>query len=386
MSLYLDYAATTPLDGGVKKEMARAEAVFANPASFHEAGRKARDLLDGARQSIAQILSVKTEEIIFTGSGTESINLAILGVARANRNFGNHIVTTNIEHFAVLKSCQQLEREGFEITYVPAEKNGIVDSARLERSLKKETILVSVMQANNEIGTLQPIRRLGQMLQDMRRETGQRYPYFHTDACQATGALNINPHSLNVDLLSFNGSKIYGPKGVGALFVRRGLHLQPIIFGGSQERGLRAGTESVVLAIGLATALKITYARQEQDGSTLSKLRDEAIKEILETIHFSELNGHPQKRLPNNLNISFKHVEGEMLTTYLSDRGIYVSTGSACTTTATGPSHVIRALGVNTREWGNIRITLGRETTKWDLKKLVKNLETGVNYLRRLKK
>lgn len=354
--IYIDYAAATPLDKRVNALMAKVSShVFGNPSSGHGFGLEAKNVLEEARKKIAGLLAVKSDEIIFTGSGTESVNLAILGVARFFKK--GHIITTNIEHMSVLRACQQLEKEGFKVDYLPVESNGIMDSKKVAKAIRPDTILVSIQYANNEVGAVQPIKEISRLIGDV---------FFHTDACQAAGFLNIKPETLRVDLLSFNGSKIYGPKGVGVLFKKNKIKLEPLVYGGSQERGLRAGTENVASAAGLALALELAEKSKEKESKRLTDLRDWLTHKILTEIPSTKLNGDAKKRLPNNINISFKGVDGEMLMLGLNRQGIAVSTGSACTTSETGPSHVISALGT-TKNGGNLRITLGRETTKKEL-------------------
>jgi cysteine desulfurase len=387
-TIYLDHAATTYVDPRVHEVMQPYFSDdFGNPSSMYRLGRRAKDRLLQARTAIATILQCKVGDIIFTGSGTESDNLAIFGVARAyaknqesrSKNQG-HIITSVIEHHAVLHSMHQLEKEGFEVTYLPVSEDGIVDPEDVRKALRPDTILVSIMYANNEIGTIQPIREIGQIIKEYRQEklnqeagikkqeANGRTPYFHSDACQAAGALNIQPNYLNVDLLTLHGSKIYGPKGIGMLFVRQGVRLQPIIFGGGQEMGLRSGTENVGLIVGLAKALEIADEGREEEGARLRELRDYFISEVQKRIPKVVLNGHAIKRLPNNINVSILDVEGEAVLLYLDNEGISVSTGSACTSTTLDPSHVILALGVPYEyAHGSIRFTLGRKTTKEDL-------------------
>ena len=370
---------------------------WGNASSVHEVGRKAKMIIDDSRKAVARILGVKSEEIIFTGSGTESANLAILGVARANKKFGKHIVTSAIEHPAVLRACQYLEKqEGFKVTYLGVGKNGIVNPESVRKALRPDTILVSIMYANNEIGTIQPIAEIGKIISDFRKRKFQipnskfqiqyeKAPLFHTDACQVAGALNLNINRLGVDLMTLNGSKIYGPKGTGCLYVRRGTNLVPLIVGGSQERGLRAGTENPALIAGFAKALEIADKNKAKESRRLIKLRDYMIEQILKTIPDSQLNGDPNKRLPNNINISFENVDGEMLMLALDQKGIRVSTGSACTSTSTEPSHVMVALGLPEKlAKGNIRITLGRQTNKKDITHVLKVLSQTVNKLRKV--
>lgn len=403
-TIYLDYAAAAPVDRRVAKLVNSVTLeYFANASSVHTLGLAAKAVLENSRKKIAGILSVKSSEVIFTGSGTESVNLAILGVARANKNYGKHVVTTNIEHLAVLRACRQLENEGFKVTYAPVEKNGIMNPKKVLAAIKPETILVSVQHANNEIGTVQPIREISKILKDFRnskfkilslREIPRRgtslkfqvcgkFPIFHTDACQTAGFLNIQPNHLGVDLLSFNGSKIYGPKGVAVLFKRSAVNIEPLFFGGSQEMGLRAGTENVALAAGLALALEISGKLKNKETKRLTKMRDGFVEKILAEIPDSRLNGDWKQRLPNNVNVSFKNIDGEMLMLALNQKGIAVSTGSACTTSKTGPSHVMEAIK-NPRNWGNLRISLGRETTKSDLYQTLLALKSEVKKLRLL--
>jgi len=380
--IYLDYAAATPIDGGVNNLMAKVSAkFFGNSSSGHIFGLEARKILEESRQKIAHFLGAKSEEVFFTGSGTESVNLAILGLARVSQSYGKHIITSQIEHLSVLNICRKLEKEGFRVTYLRVNEKGFVDLEELKKTLTPKTTLVSIMMANNEIGTIQPIKDISKIIKDWRKENGSEYPYFHSDAGQAAGALNIKPETLGVDLLSFNGSKIYGPKGIGVLFKKNKIRLEPMICGGSQERGLRAGTENVALAAGMALALELTEKSKEKEAKRLTDLRDWLIEKIQKEIPETKLNGDLKKRLPNNINISFKNIDGEMLMLALSRQGFAVSTGSACTTSETGPSHVISALGY-IKDEGNLRITLGRETTRKDLKKFLETLKKEVKRLR----
>lgn len=381
--IYLDHAAATSLDRKVLKEIEKNYKLFGNPSSLHREGEGAKRVLEESRKKVARLLHAKPEEIIFMSSGTESVNLAVFGVARANRKKGKHIITSSIEHLSVLNSFRQLEKEGFIATYVGVDKNGVVNPRDIEKNLKKETILVSIMQANNEIGVIQPIREISCLISNFRKKNGRSYPYFHTDACQAAGYLNIRPHDLGVDLLSINSSKIYGPKGSGCLFVRRGVPIEPITFGGSQEKGLRAGTENILAISGFAKAFEIAEKEKEKNFKRETILRDYCIERILREVPDSRLNGHPKKRLPNNINISFKEIDGEMLVLYLSEKGIMLSTGSACTTSEVGHSHVIKALGGDSG-WGNIRVTLGKDTTKKEIDYFLKTLQSAVKRLRNL--
>jgi len=368
-NIYLDHAATTP----IRQEVLEAirpyfSDIFGNPSSFHSPGKIAKDAMETSRETIAKILNCRTSEIIFTAGGTESDNLAILGAARANRDKGKHIITSKIEHPAVLEACKKLERDGFEVTYLPVDKEGIVRLDELKKALRKDTILVSIMYANNEIGTIQPITEIAKILRDNTDKKKTCFPYFHTDACQASGALELDVIKLNTDLLTFNGSKIYGPKGIGALYAKKGVKIEPLIYGGGQERKMRSGTENVPAIVGLAKALELAQAERGKENARLAKLRDYFIKEILKNIRGARLNGSALTRLPNNINISVPRVEGEAMVLYLDSYGIYVSTGSACSSASLLPSHVLLALGLShDMAHNSLRFTLGRKTTKADL-------------------
>jgi cysteine desulfurase len=380
MEIYLDHAATTYVIPEVKKEMDRYfSEEFGNPGSFNTIGLKAKKALENARSRVASVLKAEPEEIIFTGSGTESVNLAIKGVASALRKRGSHIITSKIEHHAVLDTCEYLEKEeGFRVTYLDVDKFGLVNPGDVEKAITKNTILATIMHANNEIGTVQPVAEIGKIA----RKHGV---LFHTDACQAAGFLDINVRSLNVDLMSLNGSKIYGPKGVGALYVRKGTPIKPIIHGGGQEFGLRSGTENVPNIVGFAKALELAQKSRERESARLEKLRDRLIKGILDNVPKSFLNGHPERRLPNNVNVSILDVEGEALLLHLNRHGIYASTGSACTSKTLDPSHVILATGLPYEAaHGSIRFSLGKRTTEKDIDKVIEVLPGIVEKLRRI--
>lgn len=385
--VYLDHAATTPLDPRVREAMLEfLGEKFGNPSSFHQIGKQANDAIDNARARIARVLGAHSDEIIFTSGGTESDNLAILGYARKNQSQGKHIVTTAIEHHAVLEVVEHLEKkEGFEATYLVPNRDGLVSVEQVEAALREDTILVSVMCANNEIGTIQPIAEIGGMIKRWREDHGRLALAFHTDACQAAGYLDLNIGKLHVDLLTLNGAKIYGPKGIGALFVKRGIKLQPLQFGGSQERGVRPGTENVPGIIGLARALELVAQEKEAESVRLAKLRDALIGGIQAKIKKTRLNGHQTLRLPNNVNISFMDIEGEALVLYLDAAGIYASTGSACASASLDPSHVILALGLPPEvAHGSVRFTLGHDTTKEDIDYVLETLPPLVEKLRNL--
>lgn len=385
--IYLDYAATTPVDSWVNNLVAKvSKDVFGNPSSVHSFGLEAKKILEDSRKKIANLLAVKSDEIIFTGSGTESVNLAILGLAMAYKKSGKqggHVITSQIEHLSVLRACQQLEKYGFKVDYLPVEKNGLIDPEKVVKAVRPDTFFISIQYANNEIGTVQPIKEIAQGIKKLKTIDYRLQTILHTDACQAAGFLNIKPETLGADLLSFNGSKIYGPKGVGVLFKKNKVQLEPLVYGGPQERGLRAGTENVALAAGMALALELAEKNKKKETARLVELRDWLIKNILTEIPNTKLNGDAKRRLPNNINISFKNIDGEMLMLGLNRQGFAVSTGSACTTSETGPSHVISALGP-TKGWGNLRITLGRETTRKDLEKFLEMLKKEVERLRKV--
>lgn len=386
--VYLDHAATTPIHPAVREAMLMyLGEKFGNPSSFHSVGKTVKDDVDEARERIAKILHVRPDEILFTSGGTESDNLAILGFARKNQAEGKHLITTKIEHHAVLESMMHLEKkEGFEVTYLEPDRDGLVSIEQVEGALREDTILVSVMYANNEIGTIQPIAQIGNMIQKYRLRpptSDFRRPIFHTDACQAPEYLDLDVEKLHVDMLTLNGSKMYGPKGIGLLYVKRGIKLEPLQFGGSQERALRPGTENVAGITGMATALELAQAEREHESGRLIPLRDRLIEGIRSQIPKTRLNGHPTNRLSNNVNISIMDIEGEALILYLDAHGVYASTGSACTSASLDPSHVILALGMPYEvAHGSLRFTLGRSTTQEDIDYVIQILPPLVEKLR----
>lgn len=375
--VYMDYAATTPLKKEVLEEMVPYfSETFGNPSSIHSFGREARKAVDLARDRVAKALNAKSEEIYFTAGGSESDNWAIKGVALANKNKGNHIITSAIEHHAVLHTCESLEKQGFEITYLPVDQYGMVDPEQVRRAINSNTILVTIMFANNEIGTIQPIKEIGAIT----RENGI---YFHTDAVQAVGHVPIDVNKLNIDLLSLSGHKLYGPKGIGALFIRKGVKISPIIHGGAQERNRRAGTENVPGIVGLGKAVELAYANMEANNKRLINLRDRLIEGILSKIDHVYLNGHPTNRLPGNVNMSFEYIEGESLLLSLDMKGIAASSGSACTSGSLDPSHVLLAIGLSHEiAHGSLRLTLGEENTDEDVDYVLEVLPEIVNRLR----
>ena len=461
--IYLDHAATTPLDSRVKDAM---EPFWSenpgNAGGLYEEGRRAKEAITKSRETIAKLIGARADEIIFTSGGTESDNLAVFGVAYganqlhssrlnpresklisyplassalsspriagsdADSEFNRfasqpHIITTKFEHHAVLEPCQRLEKEGFDITYLNVGEDGVVNPEDVRKALRPETVLVSIMYANNEIGTIQPIAEIGkiikdfkstkaQVLKDLASPTGastrnfsaekypcllklsaeamsfgSSYPVFHTDACQAAGYLDLNVNNLGVDLMTANASKIYGPKGVGFLYKRMGVKIKPQIIGGGQEMRMRSGTENVPLIVGMAKALELAQQEREAEAARLVSLRDYFIKEIINRIPKVVLNGHPIKRLPNNVNVSILDIEGEALVLYLDAKGISFSTGSACTSESLDPSHVILALGKPYEfAHSSMRFTLGRSTTKEDLDYVLGVLPEVVEWLRRV--
>jgi cysteine desulfurase len=380
-AIYLDYAATTPLDPRVLEAMMPyLTEKFGNPNSIHAFGREARKAVDEAREKIAALLNCRPSELVFTSGGTESDNLALRGVAAAYRQKGNHIVTTAIEHHAVLHTCRALQDEGFEVTYLPVDEHGLVAPEQVAEAVTDRTILVSIMHANNEIGTMEPLADIVRAVKEKRPDV-----LVHTDAVQTVGHIPVDVEALGVDLLSFAAHKFYGPKGVGGLFVRRGVKLVPQLTGGGQERNRRSGTENVAGIVGMAKALEIAVAEMPTEIPRLQTLRDELINGVLAQIPDSRLNGHPTQRLPHNANFSFFGVEGEALLLQLDLHGIAASSGSACTSGSLEPSHVLLALGLS-REWalGSLRLTLGRFTTRQHLERVLAVLPSIVEKLRAL--
>lgn len=387
--IYLDHAATTYLDPRVVSAMQPYwEDIFGNPSSLYREGRLAKQALNEARESIAQILHCQSNEIIFTGSGTEANNLAILGVCKAWEELESthlsssqqethtgqdmtkkpHLITSAIEHHAVLNVFRQLERQGYEVTYLPVGSDGIVAAESVEAALRPNTLLVSIMYANNEIGTIQPI-------QDIAALCRQKQVIFHTDACQAAGALSLDTQELAVDLLTINASKIYGPKGVGALYIRQGTRIKPLVYGGGQEKNLRSGTENLPGIVGLAKALQLIEAEKSRENRRLTQLRDYCIAELGRKFPDFQLNGHRSQRLPNNINFSLPGVEGEAAMLLLDEAGIACSVGSACDSANIEPSHVITALGASAEAANSaIRLTLGKRTTRDDIDYVVVQL------------
>lgn len=375
--IYFDHNATTP----VRKEALEAmlpfyQGTFGNPSSVHGFGRDARKRLEDAREKVAAAIKAGPEEIIFTGGGTEADNLAVQGVAYANRAKGNHIVTSRIEHHAVLHACEYLETLGFAVTYLPVKRNGMVEPAEVAKAIGKKTILVTIMTANNETGTLQPIKEIAKL-------THSKGVLFHTDAVQALGKVPLDVKKLGVDLLSLSGHKVYGPKGVGALYIRKGTKVQPLAQGGHHEGGKRAGTENVAGIVGFATACELAIAELPEESARLRILRNRLCSGIGRKIDHVRLNGDASRRLPNTLNMSFQYVEGEAIVLGMDMKGVAVATGSACTSGTLEPSHVLKAMGVPPAlAQGSIRFSLGRSNTLDEIEYTIKALSAVVKRLR----
>ncbi len=376
-SVYMDNSATTP----VKKEVLDAMIPFyttkyGNPSSIYSLGRESKKVIDEARDKIAKIFGAKANEIFFTAGGSEADNWAIKGVAFANKNKGNHIITTKIEHHAVLHTCDYLEKQGFEITYLDVDEYGMVDLEQLKNSITDKTILISIMFANNEIGTIQPIEEIGKIAKE-------NNIYFHTDAVQAIGNVKIDVNELNIDMMSLSGHKFYGPKGIGLLYIRNGVKIDNHIHGGAQERKKRAGTENVASIVGLARALEMAYDNLDEHNSKLTKLRTKFIDDIMKNIKHVRLNGHPDKRLPGNVNVSIEFVEGESLLLSLDLEGIAASSGSACTSGSLDPSHVLLAIGLpHEIAHGSLRFSLGDFNTEEEIDYVIDKLVGIVDRLR----
>jgi cysteine desulfurase len=376
--IYLDHAATTAVSPEVLREMLPfMTECFGNAASIHGTGREAHRALDRARKQIAAVLGAQPQEIYFTSGGSESDNWAVKGVAWAARGRGKHVITSAVEHHAVLNACAWLEGMGFEVTRLPVDALGRVDPDSVARAVRPDTVLISVMTANNEIGTLQPIREIGEIARS-------RGVPFHTDAVQAAGHIPVNVEELQVDLLSLSAHKFHGPKGVGVLYVRRGTKLDSLIHGGAQERGLRAGTPNVPGAVGLAKALDLAAASLPESADRVRALRDQLIREIRARIPDAVLNGDPERRLPGNVHFSFPGVDGEALLLRLDLAGIACSGGSACTSGAQEPSHVLAAIGqAPDLAKGGLRMTLGEENTPEEIKEVLRVLPEIVQDLKR---
>ncbi|MCX6012734.1 MAG: cysteine desulfurase NifS [Chloroflexi bacterium] len=375
--VYLDYAATTPVHPDVARAMQPfLNDVYGNPSAIYYCGQEARGAVEEARTTIAGLIGAREEEIVFTSGGTESDNAAIEGVCFANENKGNHIITTAIEHHAVLETCRFMQNRGFKVTYLSVDRNGMVDPENVKKAITSATILITIMHANNEVGTIQPVAEIARIA----KEAGI---YFHTDAVQTAGHLSINVNNIGVDLLSISAHKLYGPKGIGILFIRKGTKIIPFLHGGQQERRRRAGTENVAGIAGFGVAAKLASENINSEISTLTVLRDKLYKGLAERIEKIQLNGHPTNRLPNNVNISIDFIEGESMCLNLDLEGICASTGSACSSATLEPSHVLLAMGLPPEQaHGSLRFTLGKWTTEEDINRVFDVLPKVVNRLR----
>ena len=377
---YMDYSATTYVKPEVLDAMMPFfTEKFGNPSSFYGISRETKMAVDNARAQVAKAINCDPNEVYFTGGGSEADNWAIKGIATAHMKKGNHIITTKIEHHAVLHTCEFLEKFGFEVTYLDVNEEGFVDLKQLEEAITDKTILVSIMFANNEIGTIQPIKEIGALCREKK-------VLFHTDAVQAVGSVPVDVKEMNIDLLSLAGHKLYGPKGIGALYIRRGVRIDNLIHGGGQERGRRAGTENIPGVVGLGKAIEIATENIEENRARLTVLRDKLIDGILERIPYARLNGpRGDKRLPGNSNISFEFIEGESILLSLDFEGICASSGSACTSGSLDPSHVLLALGLpHEKAHGSLRTTLGAASTEEDVEKLLNELPPIIERLRNM--
>ena len=375
--IYFDNAATTPIRPEVYEEIKPyIEEHFGNPSSIYSIARDSKKAIDKARQQVADALNAQPAEIYFTGCGSESDNWVLKGVSSALKNKGNHIITTCIEHHAILHTCEYLEKNGFEVTYLPVDEYGKISLDDLKAAIRPETILVSVMFANNEIGTVEPIKEIGAICHE-------KGIYFHTDAVQAFGHIKIDVQDMNIDFLSISGHKIGAPKGIGALYIRKGCKIDNLIHGGQQERGRRAGTENVIGIVALGKAAEMAMAEIDEVTAKLTYLRDKLINSLLSKIDYARLNGHPVDRLPGNVNISFEFIEGESMLLLLDNYGIYASSGSACTSGSLDPSHVLLAIGLpHEKAHGSLRISLGYQNTEEQVDKLIEVLPPIVQRLR----
>ncbi len=378
-TIYLDNNATTKTDEEVVKAMMPYLLDnYGNPSSIYKIGRENKKVVEDSREKIAKILNCEPNEIYFTSGGSESDNTAIRGIAYSYKNKGNHIITSKIEHPAVLETCKQLEKEGFEVSYIGTDENGIVDLEELKKEIKQTTTLITIMFANNEIGTLQPIKEIGEIAK-------KNNIIFHTDAVQAVGSVLIDVKELNIDSLSLSAHKFYGPKGIGVLYVRKGIKFEKFVNGGHQERNKRAGTENVAGIVGLAKAIELAYRDLEEHNKKIKELRDYYVEQVKEKIPYIKINGDMEKRLPGNSNISFRFIEGEGLLLNLDLKGICASSGSACTSGSLDPSHVLLAIGLpHEIAHGSLRISIGKYNTKEEIDYLVENLVEIVGRLREM--
>lgn len=380
-NIYLDHAATTYIKEEVLEEMMPYfNKKYANPSSIYSIGKDNKLVIEKARAQVAKELNSQACEIFFTSCGSESDNWALKGIAYANKAKGNHIITTTIEHPAILNTCKYLEKQGFNITYLSVDLDGMIDLEELENAITNETILISVMFANNEIGTIEPIKEISKI--------AKKYGiYFHTDAVQAIGNIKIDVKEFDIDLLSMSAHKFYGPKGIGVLYVKEGTVIDSFVHGGGQEFGKRAGTENIASIVGIGKAIELSYENFDEKNIKIIKMRDKLINEVMSRIPYVRLNGHRTKRLPGNVNFSFEGIDGESVLLMLNMKGICVSTGSACSSALTKPSHVLTAIGLNENmARGSLRLTLGEENTDEEIEYTVDCLEKIIERLREIKK
>ncbi|MST99847.1 cysteine desulfurase NifS [Tissierella pigra] len=377
--IYMDNAATTPVKKEVLDEMIPYfTEKYGNPSSVYSLGSISKRAMEDSREKIAKIINADKREMFFTGGGSEADNWAIKGIAYGNKQKGNHIITTKIEHHAVLHTCDYLQKNGFDITYLDVDEYGMISLDELKEAITDRTILISIMFANNEIGTIQPIKEIGEIAKE-------RKIYFHTDAVQAIGNIKIDVKELNIDLMSISAHKFYGPKGIGALYIKQGVKIDPLISGGGQERNRRAGTENVAAIVGMGKAIELAYEDLEEHNDRLTKLRDSLIKKIEDNIPYVRLNGHPTKRLPGNVNICFRFIEGESLLLSLDMEKIAGSSGSACTSGSLDPSHVLLAIGLpHEIAHGSLRLSLGDFNTEEEIDFVVEKLVKIVDRLRQM--
>lgn len=375
--IYMDNSATTPVKKDVLEEMyPYFSEKYGNPSSIYSLGSKSRKAVENAREKIAKAIGANPNEVFFTAGGSESDNWAIKGIALANKDKGNHIITSKIEHHAILHTCEYLEKQGFKVTYLDVDEYGVVDLEQLKREISEETILISIMFANNEIGTIQPIKEIGKIAKE-------KEIYFHTDAVQAIGNIDIDVNELNIDMLSMSSHKFYGPKGIGALYIKQGTKIDSLISGGAQEKNKRAGTENVPGIVGMGKAIELAYENLDAHNQKLIKLRDRLIKGIFDNIDYVRLNGHPTNRLPGNVNMCFEFIEGESLLLSLDMEGIAGSSGSACTSGTLDPSHVLLAIGLpHEIAHGSLRLSLGDFNTEEEVDYVVEKLVEIVQRLR----
>lgn len=375
--IYFDHGATTFVRPEVIAKMLPYFGLsYGNPSSIYNLARSAKHAVDSARATIAECINAKADEIYFTGCGSESDNWALKGVLSANKKKGNHIITSAIEHHAIISTCEYLEKQGYEVTYVPVDEFGMVNPADIEAAITDKTVLISVMFANNEIGTIEPVKEIGEIAK-------KHNIYFHTDAVQAVGHIPVDVEDMNIDLLSMSAHKFNGPKGIGALYIKKGVKIDNLIHGGGQEKSKRAGTENVPSIVGMAEALRLACLEMEEHNKKLIEYRDKIITEIQQTIPYVKLNGHPTKRLPGNVNFSFNYIEGESLLLSLDLKGISASTGSACASGSLDPSHVLLGIGLSHEvAHGSLRITLGYENENHEVNYLLQVLPEIVEKLR----